>query len=78
MNKNTYKTTDLALSSYLSLTVNLLEIVRLEGNRCEFVFQESAELLLKIESFFNNTARVSPVNYFNAIKSLKTRIYSRS
>ncbi len=75
---NIYKSTDLAITSFLSLSFNLLECQRIDGNRYEFVFERTAELEGAIESFFNNTARVSPTEYFNSIKSIKSRIYSRS
>jgi len=75
---NTYRSTDLAITSYLALSFNLLGLERVEGVRYEFVFEKSPELEKAIDSFFNNTAKVSPVDYFNSIKSIKSRIYSRS
>ena len=74
---NTYRNTDLALSSYLALNFNLIQLNRVEGNRYEFVFKKTEELEKAVEEYFNNTAKISPSDYFNSIKSLKTRIYSR-
>ena len=75
---NTYRSTDLAISSYLSLTCNLIGLEKIEGNRYEFVFEKTTELEKALEAYFNNSAQVSPSEYFNCIKSLKSRIYSRS
>ena len=75
---NIYRSTDLAITSYLSLSFKLMALERVEGNRYEFVFERTPELEKAIESFFNNTAKVSPTDYFNSIKSIKSRIYSRS
>ncbi|OGC79860.1 hypothetical protein A3K01_03995 [candidate division WWE3 bacterium RIFOXYD1_FULL_43_17] len=75
---NTYRSTDLAITSFLSLSFNLIALEKVEGNRYEFVFERTPELEKAIESFFNNTAKVSPTDYFNSIKSIKSRIYSRS
>ncbi len=74
---NTYRNTDLALSAFLALQFELLGLENITGNRYEFVFKKTSELEGAVSSFFNNTARVSPFDYFNSIKSLKTRIYSR-
>jgi hypothetical protein len=75
---NTYRNTDLALSAFLALQFELLGLDNITGNRYEFVFNKTSALEEAVKSFFNNTARVSPSDYFNSIKSLKTRIYSRS
>ena len=74
--ENIYRTTDLALASFLSLSCTSFEMNRLGGNKCVFVFRETEELVSLIESFFANTGTVSPFDYFNAIKKLKTMIYT--
>ena len=77
-NINAYRNTDLALSGFLALEFELLGLEKITGNRYEFVFKKTPALEEAVQSFFNNTAKVSPFDYFNSIKSLKSRIYSRS
>jgi len=70
--------TDLALSAYLNLCFQTVDVCKQVGNRFEFVYEKTPELDKAIEDYFNNTAQVSPSDYFNSIKSLKSRIYSSS
>jgi len=72
----TYRTTDLAISSYLAISFKIISCEKLEGNRFEFVFEKTKELENHLENYFNNSAKVSPIAYFNSIKSIKSRIYS--
>ena len=77
-NINIYRNTDLALSGYLALEFELLDLERITGNRYAFVFKKTLALEEAVKAYFNNTASISPFDYFNSLKSLKSRIYSRS
>ena len=69
--------TDLAIASYLSLDFPLLDLNLIEGTKYEFIFSNSLELQKAVDDFYSNHALVNPLTYFNAIKYLKGRIYSR-
>jgi len=75
---NIWFSTDLSICSYLSMNFDLIRLVRIEGNRYKFVFERTAALEQAIEAYYNNTVKVSPFDYFNSIRSLKSRIYSRN
>lgn len=68
-------TTDLALSAFLALSYPLVSLNKQEGNKFEFIFEKSPEVVSSIENFYQNKASVSPLDYFNSLKVLKSRIY---
>jgi hypothetical protein len=45
------------------------------GRQSQFDFEESDELQKLIEAFFTNRAKVSPLDYGNALRNLKSLIY---
>jgi len=69
-----YKTSDLALASYLSMNFPVRDLIT-EGVRGYFLFEPSEKLTEAIDKFFNDTAWVQPFAYYNAIKTLKNRVY---
>ena len=74
--ENKYRTQDLALSAYLNLNFPILSLEKLDQFKFQFVFEDSISLQKEIDSFYNNTAKVNPKDYFNSIKNLKSRFYS--
>lgn len=70
-----FKTTDLAISAYLCTSFQLLDVVKDPSGRAEFMFEKSPDLELAVNNYFNDTAKVSPNQYFHSLKNLKTRIY---
>jgi hypothetical protein len=77
INQQTIGYTDLGLSAFLAMHFNLLELRKVSENRVEFIFGKTPDLLGYTEDYFNNRASVSPSTYFDSIKNLKSRIYSR-
>lgn len=75
---NIWSSTDLAISAYLALNFDLLDLNRVEGNRFEFRFSKSIELEEAVNAYFNKSATVNPADYFQKIKFLKSLLYSRS
>lgn len=75
---NIWSSTDLAISAYLSLNFELIDLNRVEGNRFEFRFKKSTELEEAVNAYFNKSATVNPADYFQKIKFLKSLLYSRS
>lgn len=67
--------TDLALSAFLAMNFKLLELRRIDKDRFEFVFERTPDLEKYQEDYFHNTAQVSPADYFNSIKRLKSQIH---
>jgi hypothetical protein len=67
--------TDLALASYLVSIFTIVKIDATNSNKVIFLFKDSPELQKSINAFWNNTAKISPLDYFNNIKNLKTRIH---
>lgn len=74
--ENKYRTQDLALSAYLNLNFPILSLEKLDQFKFQFVFEDSTSLQIEIDSFYNNTGKVNPKDYFNSIKNLKSRFYS--
>ncbi len=75
---NIWSSTDLAISAYLALNFELIDLSRVEGNRFEFRFKKSDELENAVNAYFNRSASVNPSDYFQKIKFLKSLLYSRS
>ena len=77
MNKENYfKTSDLALISFISLHLPIESVDRTNPKRTEFVFESSEKLDALVDSFWRRETKVEPVQYFSQIKVIKTRIYS--
>lgn len=73
-----YTTYDLALTCAL-LTIGL-QLVDLDGSdrhKTGFVFEDTDELQKAIKAYWNDQLQVNPRAYFNMLKDLKSRIYTR-
>jgi len=68
--------TDLAVASYLSLYFPIVELNNINGVKFEFIFNDSPELQKLLSLFYLNKALVNPIEYFNAIKNVKQRLYA--
>ena len=75
---NIWSSTDLAISAYLILYFDLIDLERVEGNRFEFRFMKTQKLEDAVSAYFNNNASVNPAEYFQKIKFLKSLLYSRN
>jgi len=69
-----FHSSDLALVATLTIWFPIDSIQR-EGQRATFVFQDSSDLQEKVTKFWNGQLRVSPLDYFNKLKTIKTRLY---
>jgi hypothetical protein len=81
--KNTYKTSDLALATYLSsLGFNIVTLDEEFSNngkiRKIFVFETNGltKILAAVEKFNTRKAEVEPQHYFDVMKQIKSRIYN--
>jgi hypothetical protein len=73
---NKYETTDLALATTLLVYYPIIELRRIDGKRVAFVFNDSDKLQKTIQEYWNGTLRENPTVLFNAMRTLKTRLYS--
>jgi len=73
--KNNINISDLSLAAYLALRFSSFDLQLTSEGKFAFIFQDSEELQTYINSFYNNTASVSPRDYFNSIKNIKGRMY---
>lgn len=77
INKNYYKTSDLALATTLSLYSPIQSIESTDDRRMVFLFDKTPEINDLISKFLIGELRIEPQQYYNQLKVIKTRIYSR-
>ena len=76
---NYYSTSDLALASALVCYGFVIECLEKDqSGRVAFYFVRQSALDGTTQAFWANTLTVNPRTYFDAIKHLKTRIYSEA
>ena len=71
-----YKTSDLGLTTTLSLHFPIKTIDRSNPRKVLFVFEQSDILTNFIDKYWKNEIVVEPQTFTNQIKNIKTRIYS--
>jgi hypothetical protein len=74
---NQYQTSDLALSAAVSLWYPLEGVDKSDPQKATFLFKRDENLDRLIESFWRGTLRVEPQAYYNRLKAIKSRIYTR-
>lgn len=70
-----FSTTDLALAAAISLYFPLDLVDKSNPSKCKFLFVREDGLDQLVESFWRGDLLVKPLDYFNAIKLLKSRLY---
>lgn len=73
--QNIYKSVDLALCATLALYFPISEIKKIDTKRVEFAFVKNDELDAVLAAYLKGTISVNPLDYFNSIKNLKSKIY---
>lgn len=73
--KEIYRTTDMSLAAALLLYIPLEALDRTDRRRAYFIFPRSRELDALIEAYWQGQLKVEPRAHFEAIKTLKTRLY---
>lgn len=74
---NHYQTADMALAAALLCEgYPLFDLDRDDPRRVCFVFTSSEALSGTVNGYWNDQLQVSPKQYFDQIKHLKTRIYA--
>ena len=70
-----YRTSDLALAVYLMMNVKKYDLVKISERKFEFVFDPDDSLEALVRDFYDNKAKVSPLDYYNNMRMLKNRMY---
>lgn len=71
-----FETTDFDLSVALMCKNYVLESIENElGNKLVFVFQKDEDIEDVVDGYWSNKILVSPLEFANARKNLKSRIY---
>ncbi|OGH23827.1 MAG: hypothetical protein A2629_00075 [Candidatus Levybacteria bacterium RIFCSPHIGHO2_01_FULL_41_15] len=72
---NSYKCSDLALATVISLSYPIEAIDRLNPRKAEFIFKRDDGLDTLIENYWRGELRVEPQTYFNQLRIIKSRLY---
>lgn len=73
-----FESNDLALVAALAEKGYLpLELDRSNPHRVAFIFEYSEEIKTLIDEYWLDQLKVNPRTYFDTLKHLKTRLYSR-
>jgi len=75
-NKNKIITSDLCLGATLSLFSPILSIDFEDSGKGIFTFEQSKKNNELVESYWNGTLLVKPIEFFQQLKVLKSRIYA--
>jgi len=70
-----YRTTDLALATAIYLFHPLEAIDRQNPRKSHFLFKRDSGLDELIESYWRGELKVTPQEYFNALRVIKARLY---
>jgi hypothetical protein len=73
---NLFECRDIALASAIfTIGYKIEAIDKSNPTRAIFVFKRDKELDEIVQSFWSHTLQVDPLNYFNSLKEIKTRLY---
>lgn len=70
-----YESSDIALSTTLSLYYPLEVVDRSNPQKALFVFKRDQQIDQLINSYWRGELKVNPLRYFQALKTLKSRLY---
>ena len=70
-----YKTADLALATVISLWHPIEAINKQNPRKAQFIFKRESELDNLVENYWQGKLKVEPKAYFNALRTLKARLY---
>ena len=75
-NKKYYETSDLALTTTISLFFPIKSIDSSNKTRVIFVFDRSQKIDELVKKYWDGNLKVEPQKFFNQLKIIKTRLYS--
>lgn len=73
--KELWKTADLALATAVSLFFPIEAIERKNDRKAYFLFRREEGLDELISSYWRGELKISPQEYFNALRVIKARLY---
>ncbi len=74
--KELFETTDISLANTIYYFGGKIEAInKANPSRAIFIFERSKELDILIQGFWSHSLHVDPLNYFNSLKEIKTRLY---
>lgn len=76
VNKKVFETSDLALSTTISIWFPLQSVDKSEPRRVVFIFERTKDLDELVDKYWRKELLVEPRLYFDQLKSLKARLYS--
>jgi len=74
--ENTFKTKDLAESSFLLAKGKIVDRIEREGKTCWFIFKDNLGCQKLVNDFWFNNPLIPAKSYYEAIQTLKNRIFS--
>jgi len=76
LNNDLYFTSDLSLTTTISLFFPIETIDRSNPRKALFIFQNTKELQKLVDEYYRNEIKVSPQVYFNQLRVVKARLYA--
>jgi hypothetical protein len=71
-----FETSDISLANTICCFGGKIEAInKTNPSRAIFIFKRSKKLDALIQGFWTHTLQVDPLNYFNNLKEIKTRLY---
>lgn len=77
MKNNLFETTDLALAGAIYLNYPLEALDKRNPAKVVFLFAREDGLDELVELFWKRALKVEPIQYFNSLKTIKSRIYEK-
>lgn len=71
-----YSTSDLALTTAISLWYPIDAIDRQNPRKANFLFKRGAKFDELLETYWKRELKIEPQTYFNQLKAIKARLYS--
>lgn len=75
-NQNYYQTTSIALASAINIFHPLFDVDKTNPKESVFIFLTTDDIQTIIDSFWNKTLTVTPLDYFQSLREVKARLYS--
>jgi len=73
--KDYYASSDLGISTTISLFYPIAVIDRTNPHKANFIFKRDEGLDKLIEAYWKNELKVDPLAYFNQLRVIKSRLY---
>ena len=72
-----FSTSDLGCTTAIALFYPVLSVDKTNPQKAEFLFKRNIKLDKLVESYWSNTLKVSPLEYFQKLKVMKSRLYEQ-